>query len=197
MSFRTILLFAAASALAMAQAPAKQAPAKTGTPKTSSQSALTSADHKFLDEAVQGNRDEVTLGKLASQKASDPQVKAFGDMMVKDHTQGVMDIEALAKDKGVTLPAEKKPSSEAKLEKLSGAAFDKAYMSDMVADHKKDVAAFKKHSTGTGDPDVRNLATKMLPTLEHHLDQANMIHAQVSKKTADRKTPDATPTDRK
>jgi len=194
MSVRIFLVFAAASALAIAQAPNKTDPAKSPSPsaKSSSKSTISSADRKFLEAAVQGNRDEVTLGRLASQNAMDPQVKAFGDMMVKDHSQGVMEIESLARDKGVTLPAEKQPSAQAKLEKLSGAAFDKAYVSDMVADHKKDVAEFKKESTGASDADVRNLASKMLPTLQMHLDRITMIQTSMGKKSADRSAPSDT-----
>lgn len=194
MSVRIFLVFTAASALAMAQAPTKSEPAKSPSPsaKSSSKGTLSSSDHKFLEAALHGNRDEVTLGRLASQKAMDPQVKAFADMMVKDHSQGVTEIESLAKDKGLTLPAEKPPASEAKLDKLSGAAFDKAYVTDMVADHKKDVAEFKKESTSAMDADVRNLASKMLPTLQMHLDQITMIHSSMSKKSADRSTPSTT-----
>jgi putative membrane protein len=186
MSFRIFLVLAAASVLSLAQAPAKNAPAKSA-------SSISNADHKFLEEALQGNRAEVALGRLASQKAMDPQVKAFGDTMVKDHTQGVMEIEALAKNLGVTLAPEKQDSKQAKLEKLNGAAFDKAYVSDMVSDHKKDVSEFKKASTSASNPEVKALAAKMLPTLQMHLDRINMIQAQMSgKKSADRTAPSPT-----
>ncbi len=179
MSPRTILVFAAASALTFAQTPA---------PK-SSNGALSASDRKFLDEAIQGNRAEVALGHLATQKAMDPQVKSFGEMMIKDHGQGITEIESLAKTLNVTLPPEKQDPAQAKLSKLNGAAFDKGYMSDMVSDHKKDVAEFKKESTSASNPEVRNLAAKMLPTLQMHLDRANMIHDQINKKgTADRST---------
>ena len=59
-----------------------------------------------------------------------------------------------------------------KLEGLNGAAFDHAYMADMVRDHKADVAEFKKESTRGKDPDVKSFASKTLPTLEEHLKMA-------------------------
>jgi putative membrane protein len=62
-------------------------------------------------------------------------------------------------------------------------------MTDMVADHKKDVAEFKKASTSASNPEVKDLAAKLLPTLQMHLDRATMIHDQLTKKgTADRST---------
>ena len=57
----------------------------------------------------------------------------------------------------------------AKLQEKSGADFDKAYMRDMVADHKKDVADFRKEAKSAKDPDVKAFAAKALPTLEEHL----------------------------
>ena len=42
-------------------------------------------------------------------------------------------------------------------------------MQHMLADHRKDVAAFKTESTSGKDPDVKAWATKTLPTLEDHL----------------------------
>ena len=66
-----------------------------------------------------------------------------------------------------------------KLSKLSGSEFDKAYMREMVSDHEKDVAAFKKESTSAKDADLKNWAAKTLPTLEDHLKQAKSTAAKV------------------
>jgi putative membrane protein len=202
MSLRIFLTLAAASALTFAQAPANspkpQQPSAKNTNPKSTDGTLSSADRKFLEEALQGNRSEVALGHIAAQRAMNSQVKDFGEMMVKDHTQGVQEIESLARMLNVSLPTEKQDPKQAKLEKLNGAAFDKAYIEDMVKDHKKDVAEFKKESTSASNPQVRDLAAKMLPTLQGHLDRATMINDQVNKKgTADRNAPDPTPTNRK
>ena len=65
--------------------------------------------------------------------------------MVDDHGKANGELKGLASQKGVTLPAEldaAHKATQAKLAKLSGAAFDRAYMQDMVKDHDKDVAAF-------------------------------------------------------
>ena len=113
-------------------------PAGTGT--------LSGADTKFVLEAAAGGMAEVSLGKLAAEKATNPDVKQFGQRMADDHSKANEELKAFASQKGVTLPAEVNPAAkavEARLAKLSGAAFDKAYMQDMVKDHDKDVAAFK------------------------------------------------------
>jgi len=48
-------------------------------------------------------------------------------------------------------------------------------MANMVRDHKKDVAEFKRETESAKDPDVKNFATSTLPTLEDHLKQAQSL----------------------
>jgi putative membrane protein len=43
-------------------------------------------------------------GKLAAEKATNPQVKEFGSMMVMDHTKANEELMAIAKTKNITLP---------------------------------------------------------------------------------------------
>jgi putative membrane protein len=145
---------------------------------TSAHSTLSASDQKFMKEAAQGGEAEVQLGQLAEQKAESPDVKAFGQRMVDDHTKANDQLKQVASEKGVTLPSQpdaKDKAEKARLEKMSGAQFDKAYMNYMVADHKKDVADFKKEAAHANDPEVKNFAQTTLPTLESHLQQAESI----------------------
>jgi putative membrane protein len=48
---------------------------------------LTTADKAFVTKAAKGNFAEVELGKLASQRSHNPDVKAFGEQMVTDHSK--------------------------------------------------------------------------------------------------------------
>lgn len=134
-----------------------------------------SADQQFMMKAAQGGMAEVELGKLAKDHASSDAVKTFGQQMVDDHSKANDELKDLASKKGVSLPAEVNSKDKAtmdRLSKLNGAAFDAAYMRDMVADHKKDVAEFQKEANSGMDPDVKDWASKTLPTLQHHLQMA-------------------------
>src|SRR5215831_13363122 len=182
----------ALAALALTTAPAlAQTSTKTSQGKSSAAAKSEStADHAFAREAAIGGMAEVELGNLAKQKASSADVKAFGDRMVTDHSKANDELKQWAASKSVTLPAEpdaKAKATEDRLSKLSGDAFDKAYMKDMVADHQKDVAAFKKESTSGKDADLKAWAGKTLPTLEDHLKMADDTASKVgaaSRKTA-------------
>jgi putative membrane protein len=133
------------------------------------------ADETFVTKAASGGMAEVELGRLAVDKASSDAVKKFGQRMVDDHSKANDELKALAQSKNVTLPAEIGPQDKAlrdRLAKLSGAAFDQAYMKAMVSDHVQDVNEFRVESKSGKDPEVKAWAAKTLPTLEDHLKQA-------------------------
>jgi len=134
-----------------------------------------SADHSFAMKALEGGMAEVELGKLATQRASNDKVKQFGQRMVDDHSKAGDELKSIASQKGITAPMSldaKAEASKNKLSSLSGAAFHKAYMQDMVSDHKKDIAEFEKEANSGTDPEIKAFAAKTLPTLKEHLQLA-------------------------
>jgi putative membrane protein len=149
--------------------------------KSAAPSTLSPGDRKFLNEAADGGMAEVELGKLALQKAADASIKKFGQRMIDDDSKANDELRQLAASKGVDLP--KAPSAKnrdlkRRLASLSGASFDRAYMTDMVTDHKEDVAAFQKESNLARDPEVKSFATQTLPTLREHLKNAQEISSR-------------------
>ena len=140
------------------------------------------ADNTFVMKAARGGMAEVKLGQLAVDKASSEDVKKFGQTMVDDHSKANDELKQIAAGKGINLPDSLDSKHQAtydRLSKLSGATFDRAYMKEMVADHKEDVSEFRKESTKGTDPEVKAFAAKTLPTLEHHLEMAQTTEAAV------------------
>ena len=161
-------------ALALTAAPAFAQTAQKAQGKTASQAQIKKAgsDQTFVMNAAKGGLAEVELGKLAQQKAQSDQVKNFGKRMVDDHSKANDELKTLAQNKKITLPTDLDPKDKAvrdRLSKLSGDAFDRAYMNAMVRDHRKDVNEFKMESTKGKDADIKGFASKTLPTLEDHL----------------------------
>jgi putative membrane protein len=127
---------------------------------------------KFVMEAAKGGMAEVELGKIAVEKGASPEVKSFGQRMVDDHGRAGDELKTLAKNKGITLPADIDAKDKAlrdRLLKLSGDGFDRAYMAAMLDDHRKDVSAFRIEARSGKDADVKAWAAKTLPTLTEHL----------------------------
>jgi len=140
------------------------------------------ADEAWVKKVAGGGMAEVELGKLATQKASADNVKQFGQRMVDDHSKANDELKSLAATKNITLPSDlpaKEKALRDRLSKLSGAAFDRAYMKAMVADHVEDVNAFKMEAKSGKDADVKAWAAKTLPTLEEHLKMARERNSAV------------------
>jgi len=179
-----------ALAPAFAQTATTSTTSKTTTAKASTTvttSTLSSGDRKFLTDASQGGMVEVELGKIAAQKASNADVKSFGQRMVDDHSKANDQLRQVAASKSVKLSDKLSPAKQKEVEKyskLSGAAFDSAYIHHMVSDHKVDVAEFQKESAKGKDTDVKSFATNTLPTLQDHLkmamDISSKLHASKS-----------------
>lgn len=142
-------------------------------------------DRKFMEKVAQDNAAEVEAGKLASTKASNDQVKQFGERMVQDHGKAADELKQLAQSKGVDLPdaADRKHEREAKsLEKKSGADFDKAYMQQMVKDHRADLKELQKQAKSGKDPELKAFAQKTAQVVQEHLNMAQQVAADVGAK---------------
>ena len=144
----------------------------TTVPRVTAQTKLSVADNDFVLAAAQGGMTEVKLGELAAQKAVRDDVKAFGQMMVKDHSAINADLKALAALKGVTLPEGLDVKHQRMVDKmaaLTGSGFDDAYVADMVKGHKKDSKSFKVESAKTEDADIKSFLDKSIPVVDEHL----------------------------
>ena len=140
---------------------------------------LSAADQKAVKDMAMADMAEVETAKLALSKSQSAEVKAFAQQMVDDHGQALQKVQALAQARGVTLPTEvdaKHKAMAAKLEKMSGDAFDKAYMANAgVKDHKEVHGKLVADGKKIKDPEVKALADQHLPVVEQHLKSAEQM----------------------
>jgi len=142
---------------------------------------LDDATRKFITEATSGGNLEVKLGNIAQTNGSNPRVKEFGAMMIKDHTDATNQLKGIAQSLNVPVSDSLSKMHQGHVDMLSkkkGKAFDKAYMSMMVNDHKKDIKEFEKASKGSNTT-VSNFASQTLPVLNKHLDSAQAINKKL------------------
>jgi putative membrane protein len=140
-----------------------------------------SPDSSFYKSLAEGGIAEVRLGKLAQQKATDPGVRDFAAMMVKDHSAANAQLRTLASTKNIRLP--KGPSvaaraKKAELEVLSGHTFDTSYVSSQIKAHEDTLALLQKEIDSGNDADARAFAQKVLPTVQAHLLAAEKLPTQ-------------------
>jgi putative membrane protein len=137
----------------------------------------------FWTKAAEGGMAEVEMGKLASTNAESAEVRQFGEMMVADHSKANIELMGLAAKNGVRVPYMPDHAHQAKAKELSGmrgAAFDRAYMDAMVADHEKTVELFRTQASNQNGPkELTEWASQTLPTLEKHLEMARTIRSKL------------------
>lgn len=178
-----VLAAAAATPLAWGQqatAPAARASGETKVP------AMPRTDANFMKQAAENGHAEVEASKLALTKATNPEVKKFAQQMVDDHTKVGEELMALASAKGVELPKEPSLVQKGKaklLDAADGAKFDQRYVASMGVDaHEDTLKLFRKAAKDAKDAEVKAWAAKTVPALEHHLEMAKALDAQVNKK---------------
>jgi putative membrane protein len=136
--------------------------------------------------AVTADNVDIAAAKLAASKTSNPKVKDFANLMIRDHTSVNKKATALAKKLNIT-PEESDTSRSLKsdgdknLEKLrgmSGAEFDKAYIDNEVSYHE----AVVKVMDDTLIPNAKNAQLKALlesakPVFASHLNHAKELQS--------------------
>ncbi|MDB5061541.1 MAG: hypothetical protein JWP67_1384 [Mucilaginibacter sp.] len=154
--------------------------AATGAAATGSATgiAVDEKDAKFATDVANAGMAEVALGKIAAEKATNPQVKDFANMMVTDHGKANEELMAIAKKKNITLPAapdQEHQKKAADLSAKSGKEFDKDYVDAMVDGHKKAASLLEDGSKNCKDTELMAFATKTLPVVKAHLAKIEAI----------------------
>ena len=177
----TTLAIGVAAALYALPSPsvhAQAAPAQRSSSSTHEAPPPSASDQQFMKDLAEGNKAEIETGKLAQKSAASEDVKAFGTMMVDDHTRALQQLETLASHKGVQLPKSpnaKQASAAKSLQSLKGDSFDKRYATMAVSDHEETLALLKKVEQNAKDADLRKFAADTTPVVSRHLDHAKKL----------------------
>jgi putative membrane protein len=153
-------------------------------------SAQTLNDAQIAHIVVTANQVDIDAGEIADSKAIDSEVKAFGRMMVMDHTAVDKQARELAAKLKLT-PQENATSQSLKmggetnvanLKTLSGAAFDKAYIAHEVEYHQAVIETLNKLlAPNAQNPELKALIAKVTPAFVAHLEKAKQIQAALAK----------------
>jgi putative membrane protein len=150
------------------------------------------SDQHFVTQATAADLAEISLGRLAAERASSPEVRQFGQRIVQDHSKTSMELLQIADRKGMRPSAQMDQTHQQALQKLasqSGRDFDQAFTKQMQSDHEAAVKLYKQASKDCRDQDLKQFASKTLPHIEEHLKMIRGMTSQcsaVSKEQRDR-----------
>jgi putative membrane protein len=182
-----ILALAAAVSAAACERPAENTAPPAGTaPAGDARPTGTSGESRdaqqFVNDLGSGNMTEIDLGRLAQQKAASPEVKAFGEMLVRDHTKALDALKQAATQQNLQVPAmvnEKHRELRDRLSILTGSEFDRAYIDAMVDAHEATVKKLEDRKDAGADA-LSQFASTILPTVQQHLEQAKQIRGKLT-----------------
>ena len=170
MSRFTVAVLAAVSAflVLMGSAATAQSNQKTSGGITN---VVTNVDKRFMTKAAEGNIAEVMTGELALKKSKNERVRTIAQMLIKDHSQGLTDLKQVASKNGFPLPNAPNARQKAvynRLSRLSGAAFDKAFLAVQVKAHVDTITLFQMETSSGRDGEAVLYAREYLPGIQHH-----------------------------
>jgi putative membrane protein len=148
------------------------------------------SDAQIAAIVVTANQVDIDAGTLAKSKAQSPEVKEFAQRMITDHTGVNKAATELVERLHVTpVPSATSESLQkggdenlAALKKVSGTAFDKAYIDHEVAYHEAVLSAMDKTLIPSAqNAELKALLVKVRPAFVAHLDHAKKLQAELAK----------------
>ncbi len=190
---RIVLVCAAgAAALSLAacnqkQQAAAEAPVNAAQDATAAAVGATSASTlgahdtpSFVSNAGQSDMYEIQAGKIAQSKATRDDVKAFGKMMVADHTALSAEMKPLAAAAGQTPPAALDERRQGMIDNLNAATpadFDNVYLAQQEAAHNEALTLMNGYAANGDDAGLKGAAAKAAPKVQMHLDHVKTLQA--------------------
>ena len=147
-------------------------------------------DPQIAAIVVTANQVDIDAGKLAASHTKSKEVRQFAQQMVTDHSGVNKQATALVTKLKVkpepndTSRSLQKGGDEnlAKLKKLKGAEFDRAYVEHEVAYHQAVIDALDKTLVpSASNAELKDLLVKVRPAFVAHLDHAKHLQSSLGK----------------
>lgn len=154
-----------------------------GAPK-SSKSALGFADRRLITKAADASHAEAELARLAVERASDPGVRKFAEQLLADYKLVTAEFRGIASNQHVDIDRTgENDRTVRRLRALSGAEFDREFVTHIAEGHERAVENFTKMARQATDVEIKRLATKSVPQFQGHLQQARALQRTLESAT--------------
>ena len=134
---------------------------------------------EFVTGAIDASQLELKAGKLAVEKAENPEVKELGRMLVNDHKEiknKLQDLAAKHDAKWNESLQQEHQQEWNKLQSASGLEFDRLFVKHVVKDHERDLAMINEcRDKFSDDPQLQALINEYTPVMQRHLEKARTI----------------------
>lgn len=128
---------------------------------------------EYVKTAGASDLYEQTSSQVVLETTSNPDVRAFAQMMLSAHAQTTAEVKAAAaKSKVAAPPPALMPLQTeliAQLRAETGAARDAAYIAQQKASHNQALAVQQAYAGGGTAPALRAVAAKVVPVVKDHI----------------------------
>jgi putative membrane protein len=134
----------------------------------------------FVQTAAMSDMYEIEAGKIAGQKGQSDAVKQFGQNMVEAHSQTTEELKGIVQQQSIKADAPTKLDTKHQgmiddLNKARAEDFDKTYAKQQVSAHEDAEKLFSKYADKGDNDAVKAFATKTLPVIKQHLEEARKL----------------------
>lgn len=147
------------------------------------------SDANIVSLISMSNTEEIGDSKVAQTKATNANVKAYANDMVKDHQTLQGQVDKLGTKANITAqePATasaEKQRMEQEMTQLQntakGADFDRIYIEDQISDHQKTLDNLQRFQTDAQNAELKSLIEKTIPKVQQHLQRAKDIQGKMA-----------------
>ncbi len=142
---------------------------------------LNAADQTYLQQDAQGAAYELSMAQMATQKASNPKVKQYAEMLTQDHDKYNTELQQLGQSCGVSLPTGPDAAQQTQLDRLrsvDGHLFDSTFITDARAVNLNDAQDSQKEESSTQSKQVKAFISKFKSVDEKHTKAAEALNAE-------------------
>jgi putative membrane protein len=159
-------------------------PAEAATVTAASQARTAAAaaaqDTTWAQATAQTDLAEITIGKLAEQRAQHSDTKMMAQVTISDHTKALASLKQVASRAGITLPTAPnatQQSQAAQLKSVAASQFDATYDSIQIKGHELSISQTRTELASGSSSAVKGNAQAYLPVAEKHLQMAESDYA--------------------
>lgn len=134
----------------------------------------------FVTNATISDMYEIEAGRIASEKAKSPQVKAFAQMMVKDHTATSTKLKTTLAGAEIraTPPTALDARRQGMIDNLKSASsenFDKVYLDQQTAAHQEALTLMQSYADDGDNQQLKTFAAQTAPKIQQHYDHVRQL----------------------
>jgi putative membrane protein len=153
--------------------------------QTQERTDMDNQDTRVITEAASTSMLSMELSRIAEERAVTPEVKEFARELSEEHSGVKQDLEGVAQRKQIVLPQAMSQDHQDKVENVteqSGLDFDREYIEEIISVHRDKVDDFESLSRDSDDPEIREFAINILPSLRMQLEKAERVENQLERR---------------